>query len=284
MLPWQQKKALAAQREHKQFIDIGYKVAATHICFLLLIFIVGSYKPALQLALGNTKKFRVDFCPVATYVENNREKKEPVLSTIEPAPKTPKVALFVPTTLLPRKTVQKKEEPAAVKITVKVPEKVLEKLEKTEIPEPIKDIKIVEKPKELPVKIAVKIPEKGIEKPKELPVVIEPIKEIIKESEEISLGTISQQETAGEETIGENSASHEIAAIITQQWHKVKGMPSDFSVNISFIINSFGKASSILILNGYKSLIYQAHAKESLSRCEFPKKYYNKKCRIILKM
>jgi len=76
---------------------------------------------------------------------------------------------------------------------------------------------------------------------------------------------------------------HEIGAIIAQQWYAVKGMPSDFYADISFTINALGKATEIVIINGYKSLMYQAHAKESIFRCQFPKKYYNKKCRIILK-
>ena len=56
-----------------------------------------------------------------------------------------------------------------------------------------------------------------------------------------------------------------------------------FYVEISFRINEQGKATDIIIEKSEANLIYQAHAKDSIYRCEFPKKYYNKKCRIVLK-
>ena len=277
MLPWQQKKALAQQREHKQIIKIAYNVAGIHGLFLLLVCFVGAYKPVLQLTLGSTqsskkklgveKKFRADFCELNSFLPkiNNLPKNSTEIKK-EP-PKTTKIIakpILIPTTLVPQKSVAKKEEPIIpikiadkpAEIAAKAPEKTI-KIEK--IVEPEKIIKALDLPKEVPAKIE------------------------LEKTEELSLGIISQQEGAPTET-NQASASHEIAAIITEQWHKVKGMPTDFSVDISFIINSSGKASSIRILNGYKSLMYQAHAKESLSRCQFPKKYYNKKCRIILKM
>ena len=281
MLPWQQKNALAKQRERKKILEISYKVAGIHIVFLLLITFMGSYKPVLRLVLGSTeKKMSVDFCQINSFVE----KKESTARIIEPLPKaskTPKGAqenkapaqpVFLPTTLLPKKVLAPKEEKEPVKIAVKASEKIIKPEIVIEEPkqisvkpvEPIQPIKVIEQTKDVTEKI-------------ELPNIEPP------HIEELSLGTISQQERSSEEN-NQPSASHEIASIIAQQWYKVKGMPAAFFVDISFVINSFGKATTLVILNGSKNLIYQAHAKESLSRCQFPVKYYNKKCRIILKM
>ena len=284
MLPWQQKSALAKQRERKKILEMSYKVAGIHIVFLLLITFMGGYKPVLRLVLGSTeKKMSVDFCQINSFVE----KKESTARTIEPLPKTSKPLkaakemkasaqpIFLPTTLLPKKVLAPKEEKAAVKIAVKAPEKI------------VKPEAIIEQRKEIPVSIKEKEkpvePIKALEQAKEIPAKVETPQLEPTKIEELSLGTISQQEISSEEN-NQPSASHEIAVIIAQQWYKVKGMPADFFVDISFVINSSGKATSFVIINGSKRLIYQAHAKESLSRCEFPIKYYNKKCRIILKM
>ncbi len=286
MLPWQQKNALAKQRERKKILEISYKVAGIHIVFLLLITFMGSYKPVLRLVLGSTeKKMSVDFCQINSFVE----KKESTARIIEPLPKaskTPKGAqenkapaqpVFLPTTLLPKKVLAPKEEKAGVKISVNVVEKIVKPEPMSEQPKQ-EPVSIKEKEKEKPVN-----PLKVIEQVKEIPEKIEPPQLGTAQPEELSLGTISQQERSSEEN-NQPSASHEIASIIAQQWYKVKGMPAAFFVDISFVINSFGKATTLVILNGSKNLIYQAHAKESLSRCQFPVKYYNKKCRIILKM
>ncbi len=284
MLPWQQKNALAKQREHKKILEISYKVAGVHIVLLLLICFMGRYKPVLQLVLGSgEKKFRADFCQFNSFLP----KKEATGFKIEPLPKvlrSPKIAqetkvpvqpVLLPTTLLPKKHLAQKEEISPVKIAVKTPEKIIKQEAVIEQP---KQIPVSQKEEEKPIKVI-----KIIEQTKEMPVKIELPPLELTQTEELSLGTISQQEISSEEH-NQPSASHEIAVIIAQQWYRVKGMPADFFVDISFIINISGKATALVILNGSKSLIYQAHAKESLSRCQFPIKYYNKKCRIILKM
>jgi len=98
-------------------------------------------------------------------------------------------------------------------------------------------------------------------------------------SQEIYIGTVTQ---AGE---AESLAGgvQEIGEIILEHWCLAKGMPADFYCDLIFGISGAGKVINIKIINGNKSLMYQAHVKNSLSQCIFPKKYYGRTCRVILK-
>lgn len=102
-------------------------------------------------------------------------------------------------------------------------------------------------------------------------------------SQELYIGVVNQ--ISDPQTFFENFSveAQEIAEIILENWCSAKGMPVDFYSDLIFEINNLGKVTNIKINAGNKSLIYQAHVKNSLSKCIFPKKYFKKICRVILK-
>ena len=101
------------------------------------------------------------------------------------------------------------------------------------------------------------------------------------QQQQLYIGTLGQ---SGPEEINNGSNGvHEIAESIEEHWYQVRGMPKQFYCEIEFEIGPNGKAINLKIIDSYKSLIYQAHVKDSLSRCTFSKKYRGKKCRVILK-
>lgn len=289
MLQWLRKKRAKKPSLPDELVPLIKKVTGSHLCAFLCLCLLGGYKPATLISSGKSSSFKADFIsssnsaatsseqaqqkkttttsiehPVTTTPVKNTPKKEPAKKKTTTAPVQTTHKIYPPVTPL----ITKKSEPIKQKETVKIPVAVApKKSEKTVIPEP-EPVKSPE-PKPAPVE-------------KEAPLE----QEQKNNNQELDIGTINQEQnqSSGLETPADGWQEHPVARIIAEQWHTVKGMPSDFYCELLFIIDKQGKASAITVLSAHKSRIYQAHAQETLMRCTFDTKYSNKKCRIILRI
>lgn len=297
MLRSQQKKLLAQQYERKKIGKIALKVFWGHIIIMALATLIGSYKPVTYLALGKMssqkmarhkkhKNFVVEFQqpaphtykPVSAPIKIKNPVKKPDASTIIKNIPAIKIIKAEPKIEVTKSNPGKKEvikKDTLKKEPVNAPAITASQKQKTEIP-------VLEKSEKVEKASAAQItPTEQIASEKiETEPIVEAIQNSVNQEETLDLTLLRTEEYAQTET---NSPMHEIAAVIAERWYRAKGMPKEFYAEVEFVINHQGKAAHIVIIKSHANLIYQAHVKESLRTCDFPKKYYNRKCRIVLK-